>query len=246
MNFRYLVPIETTEPVVTFSLFHFPAGKRWWALGQMGRSSLLGSSPKGLLFGKMLGSGKGGFSMVPDFSRYALLCSWQSAQDANAFFASALVGDYLAQTNETYTLQMAPVQSHGFWNGINPFANTQQAFENPALPLIVLTRATIHWHRLPEFWRNVPKAQQAIAHSPGLLFSVGVGELPLVQQATVSIWKDAEAIRHFAYNKTFHKDIVRMTRQRNWYREDLFARFVPVATQGTYEGKDMLEPYFTK
>jgi len=210
----------------------------------MGRSALLSSKPRDLLFGKMMGSGKGGFSMMPDFSRYAMLCSWQSAQAAEAFFQSELFSTYTAQTDETYTLQMLPVQSHGYWNGRNPFNTTIKTLQPAELPVVVLTRATIRLSRLPEFWRNVPKAQQAIRHSAGLLFSVGVGELPLVQQATVSIWQNLEAVRQFAYQKTVHKDIVHQTRQRNWYSEDLFARFVPVATQGTYDGRDILEPYF--
>ncbi len=245
MSFRLLLPVDPQQPVVTFSIFRFPAHRRWWALGQMGRSSLLRSLPKGLLFGKMMGSGKGGFSMMPDFSRYALLCTWQSAQEATHFFQSDLAQSYLAKTDETYTLQMLPLQSHGLWNKTNPFSATYK-LPVPNLPLVVLTRATIHLSRLPEFWQNVPKAQRAIQDSAGLLFSIGVGELPLVQQATVSIWEDAEAIRQFAYQKTFHKDIVQKTRQRNWYSEDLFARFVPVATQGTYEGKDILEAYAKK
>jgi heme-degrading monooxygenase HmoA len=245
MSFRILLPVEPQQPVVTFSIFTFPGFRRWWALGQMGRSALLRSRPAGLQFGKMLGSGRGGFSMVPDFSRYAMLCSWKSAQDAVHFFESSLMQKYMTHTSEHYTLQMLPVQSHGLWNNANPF---REVYKQPVpdLPLVVLTRATIRLSRLPEFWRNVPKAQQAIQNSPGLLFSIGVGELPLVQQATVSIWENAEAIRQFAYQKTFHKDIVHQTRKRNWYSEDLFARFVPVAVQGTFNGKDILKAYAEK
>ena len=245
MSFRILFPVDPQQPVVTFSVFEFPRQKRWWALGQMGRSSLLQAAPPELLFGKMLGSGQGGFSMRPDFSRYAMLGSWQSAEAATRFFQSDAMQEYQSQTRENYTLQMVTMQSHGKWNKTNPFAEVYK-LPTPDLPLVVLTRATIRLRRLPEFWRNVPKAQQAIQNSAGLLFSMGVGELPLVQQATVSIWENAEAIRQFAYQQTFHKEIVKQTRQRDWYSEDLFARFVPVATQGTYQGKDILEAYLKK
>jgi len=243
MPFRSLLPIEAHQPVVTFSVFRFPVRKRLWALGQMGRSALLAAKPSGLQFGKMLGSGKGGFSMVPDFAQYSLLASWQSVELAERFFQSGLFQEYTRQTDETYTLQLLPIQSHGLWGGMNPFAETAKVSATH-LPVVVLTRATIRTSRLIEFWRNVPKAQQAIRNSEGLLFSVGVGELPLVEQATVSIWQNAEAVRKFAYQQTFHKDIVQMTRQRSWYSEDLFARFVPVATQGTCGGRDVLEAYF--
>lgn len=246
MSFRILLPVDPQQSIVTFSIFRFPTHRRWWALGQMGRSQLLRSAPSGLRFGKMLGSGQGGFSMMPDFSRYAMLCSWESVEQAVAFFQSDFVQNYLSQTREAYTLQLLPTQSHGLWNKANPFQETYKLPAAHPLPLVVLTRATIRLSRLPEFWRNVPKAQRAIEQSPGLLFSIGIGELPLVQQATVSIWENADAIRKFAYQQTFHKDIVHKTRQRNWYSEDLFARFVPVATMGTYNGKDILEAYAEK
>ena len=242
MPFRRLLPIEASQPVATFTVFRFAPARRWWALGQMGRSALLRASPEGLTFGKMMGSGRGGFSMVPDFSQYALLGVWHSQAAAETFFASSLYQDHAARAAETYTLQLLPTQSHGLWDGANPFTPVTKIDETP-LPVVVLTRANIRFSRLPEFWRNVPKAQQAVKQSAGLLFSVGVGELPLVQQATVSIWQNAEAVKRFAYQQTFHKDIVQMTRRRDWYSEDLFARFVPVAVTGTYHGRDPLQAY---
>ncbi|MCU0354751.1 MAG: hypothetical protein MUD08_13590 [Cytophagales bacterium] len=239
MPFRHLFSVQPGQSVVTFTVFRFGAARRWWALGQMGRSALLRAKPEGLAFGKMMGSGRGGFSMVPDFSQYALLGVWHSQATAETFFASSLYQDYAARAAEAYTLQLLPTQSHGHWDGANPFVPVAKTVaEN--LPVVVLTRANIRFSRLPEFWRNVPKAQQAVKQSDGLLFSVGVGELPLVQQATVSIWQNAEAVKRFAYQQTFHKDIVQMTRRRNWYSEDLFARFVPVAVVGTYQGRDPL------
>jgi len=32
--------------------------------------------------------------------------------------------------------------------------------------------------------------------------------------------------------------VVKKTRQQHWYREELFARFIPVAVAGSYGGKD--------
>ncbi|MDJ1504657.1 spheroidene monooxygenase [Xanthocytophaga agilis] len=245
MDFRFLMPANNYQSVVALSFFQFPINKRWWALGQMGKSSLLTSTPRGLLFGKMLGSGKGGFSMVPDFTRYALLTVWSTLEDATYFFQSGLSKEYLLNTSEIYSLLLLPTRSHGSWDRKNPFVETY-TIKDTTLPVVVLTRATICWYRLPEFWSNVPRVQAIIQDSPGLLFSIGVGELPLIQQATISIWENSDAIKDFAYQKTFHKEVVHKTRTRNWYKEELFARFLPLATYGTYQGKDILESYFKK
>ncbi|MDJ1480425.1 spheroidene monooxygenase [Cytophagaceae bacterium YF14B1] len=245
MNFRFLMPVDAYQSVAVLSIFQFPVNKSWWALGQMGKSALLNPTPKGLRFGKMLGSGRGGFSMVPDFTRYALLTVWNTTQDATQFFQSDLSKAYSTQTNETYHLLLLPTRTHGYWDHANPFSVTQNITDS-SLPIVVLTRATIHWYRLPEFWSNVPRVQAIIQDSPGLLFSIGVGELPLIQQATISIWENLDVIKNFAYQKTFHKEVVHKTRTRKWYKEELFARFIPVATYGTYQGKDILESYFKK
>ena len=49
--------------------------------------------------------------------------------------------------------------------------------------------------------------------------------LPFIQQATFSIWENIESVTDFAYKNKNHAEIVKKTRQRNWYKEDLFARF---------------------
>ena len=36
---------------------------------------------------------------------------------------------------------------------------------------------------------------------------------------------DIESVTDFAYKNKNHAEIVKKTRQRNWYKEDLFARF---------------------
>jgi hypothetical protein len=44
----------------------------------------------------------------------------------------------------------------------------------------------------------------------------------------------------FAYKTVAHREAMRRTRAENWYREELFARFVPVASEGTWEGREPL------
>jgi heme-degrading monooxygenase HmoA len=92
-------------------------------------------------------------------------------------------------------------------------------------PIGVITRATLNPSRLIDFWRHVPQASQAIKEAKGVGFFKGIGEWPFVQQATFSVWESAEAIRTFAYVSQAHASIVKKTRERKWYKEDMFNRF---------------------
>ncbi|NDG46262.1 MAG: hypothetical protein EBY37_03840 [Flavobacteriia bacterium] len=74
-------------------------------------------------------------------------------------------------------------------------------------------------------------ASRAIENAKGVLYYKGIGELPFVQQATVSIWENFEAVNTFAYKGKEHAKIVKMTKKRKWYKEDLFSRFYLLSDQ---------------
>lgn len=196
----------------------------------------------GLLFFKLLGSGKGkGFSIKPNFYRYGLMCTWENEEAADAFFQdSGLMEEYRRHTTESWTIKMLPYQQHGQWDRQSPFG--------PALPekysdgpIAVLTRASINWRALPSFWRFVPKTSQGLDEAEGLICSIGLGELPLIRQATFSVWESAEAMKGYAYRHPLHQEVMRRTRAENWYSEELFARFKPIGSQGTWNGVDPME-----
>lgn len=237
MLFHTIRPTSARTPITTFSLFRFTRPQQWWAFTQMGLKALLDPLPKGIIFGKMLGCGRNGFSLFPDFAQYAFIAQWKSRGEAEHFFSSEKTNRYLAHTTEAYTVQMTALQSHGLWDGLNPFSTVTPPPDYVG-PIVVLTRASIRLSRLFSFWRHVPHTQRAMQEAEGLRMAVGVGEVPLIQQATISVWENIEAIKKFAYQSGFHKEVVKKTRQQHWYREELFARFIPVAVAGSYGGTD--------
>lgn len=212
--------------MTTFTIFRFPANKAWWAFGQMGRRTL--ENPEGTLFSKMLGTGRNGFSIVPDFQQYTFLATWESEQQADHFFKSSVFQNYASRASEYSTLKMTPIQTHGRWDGMEPFLVADTIGKEYNGPVVVLTRAKINFMKLFDFWRHVPQANAALKKSPGVLLALGIGEVPLVEQATVSVWESVESLKKFAYRQSGHKEIVQRTRERGWYSEELFARFVPV------------------
>lgn len=195
----------------------------------------------GLRFQKLLGSGAGGFGALPNLNRYGFMAVWDSATAADTFFAThPLWLHYQRRAAEIWRVRLAPLKAHGLWDGENPF---EYARDTPvtAGPVAVLTRASIRWWKAPRFWRYVAPTSATVAHAPGVRAAIGLGELPIVRQATFSVWESGQAMQDYAYRSEKHKEVIRLTRQEQWYGEELFARFRVLSSQGTLDGKDPLQ-----
>lgn len=232
------------DQIVTFTLFRFNGGRnRWWAFRQMGISRWLLQKVSGMQFGKMLGSGGGnGFSTFPNFGVYGFLGIWDNQDAAQQCFTNhPFFTEMVEKSTEHWTIFLRTFKAHGKWDVKEPFQITETYQEGD--PVAVLTRATIRTRSLLSFWKNVPSVSQSIETAPGNIFSIGVGELPFVQQVTFSLWENSQAMKNYAYKSQFHSKVVKQTRQQGWFKEELFARFVPYATQGSWEKKNPLEKY---
>ena len=102
----------------------------------------------------------------------------------------------------------------------------------------MITRASLRLRALLSFWRRVPAINRGILQSPGLRLALGVGELPWLRPVTVSLWDDDAALERFAYHGSCHHHAARAAIDRRWFREDLFARFAAIASQGRVDGRD--------
>jgi hypothetical protein len=60
-------------------------------------------------------------------------------------------------------------------------------------------------------------------------------------QATFSLWTSGKAMRDFAYKSDHHAEVVRLTRERAWYKEEMFTRFRVLEVVGEWEGADLSE-----
>ncbi len=235
------------EQIVTLTFFRYEGFKnRWWAFGQMGLAPRQLKGIEGLQFGKMLGSGGGnGFSILPNLGTYALLGAWENLEAAQYFFDKhSLFKSYQEKSTEYWTVFMRAVMVHGQWDGIEPFQITEKFDEQRLVG--VITRATIRTRHLWHFWRFVPSVSRSVERREGLLFSVGIGELPIVQQATFSLWENSRLMQTYAYQSRFHKEVVRRTRELGWYKEELFARFQPFAAEGSWQGENPLAEFLPK
>ncbi|MFT7233383.1 MAG: heme-degrading monooxygenase HmoA [Cyclobacteriaceae bacterium] len=231
-----------SQQITTISFLNYTTIRnKIWAFGMMQFAHKALAGVKGLSFYRLMGSGKGmGFNPFPDWSVYCLLQVWDSEEAAHTFFQySSLIKKFEQHTEELWTLYMRNISASGSWVNKNPFEKGAEM--DPLKPIAVITRATIKWNWLLRFWKYVPTSQEGLAGNDGLLYTKGVGEVPIVQMATFSLWKDFDAVKRFAYSSKQHQEAISKTRQNEWYKEELFARFQPYKSIGTWNKKNPLE-----
>jgi len=192
-------------------------------------------------FWKLLGSGRNGtFDLQPDWQQWGLLAVWDDREAFDRFYNDSFINSWWnIFTTEKWTIVCEPLQSHGKWDSKEPFGKPDIKVIDG--PVAVLTRATIRLNKLKGFWGNVDSVANIMADAPGFITSFGIGEAPVYRQATFSIWKSIEDVKAFAYTSKEHAEVIKKTRNENWYSEELFARFKIVDSLGTINGKNPLK-----
>lgn len=231
--------------LTTFTLLHYPPAARAWAFLAVGRHRRLLARVEGLRFVRHCGTGIGpAFSLAPNLDRYALIAVWDSPAAADRFFdEGAFMRAHRSRAREEWTARLQPVLARGEWDGERPFVAEPRGARPDAAPrgpLAVLTRATLRPGAVRAFWQHAGQATEALTRAEGCLASVGFGEVPLVRLGTLSLWRSEEDIRRYAYQTESHREVIRARREGRWYREELFARFVPLSSSGTWDGGDPL------
>ncbi|MBS4043062.1 MAG: DUF3291 domain-containing protein [Chitinophagaceae bacterium] len=190
---------------------------------------------KKISFYKLMGTGKNGsFDIHPDWNQWVVLIilndELEILNDANRFvklqsMKGSFINAYLKFFNcKVENIFMKPLVSHGTWDGKYCFGKDliRKEFQGK---IAVLTRATIRFNRLKNFWTHVPKVNEKMNENEGLIYSIGMGEIPFIKQATLSIWQDEASMKNFAYQQKEHVEVIQKTRKENWYSEEMFTRF---------------------
>jgi hypothetical protein len=97
------------------------------------------------------------------------------------FLKKFIFNNYKSRSSESFTVFAHAAEAHGKWDGRQPFISCLLALDKPVM---VLTRASIRLSKFNFEWSS----EQKFRDYDGLA-SIGVGEWPLIQQATLSIWK---------------------------------------------------------
>ena len=222
------------DQITTIDFFHYTKiSQRWWAFKQMGLMPRMLNNIPGLEFARLLGSGGGnGFSIWPNFGVYAFLGVWKNKDHYLEYRdnKNSVIQLCKDRAEKQLHLKLANVSAHGQWAKQQPFVSKTKLVKTD--PVAVITRATIYPHKVPGFWRHVPKVSQSIENKKGCQLSVGIGEWPLFMQATFSVWEQYQDMLNYAYHSKQHAEIIKKTRELGWYKEEMFARFKVLESEG--------------
>ena len=189
----------------------------------------------GLVFTRVLGSGRGGgFVLRPGWDHHGLFLLFDAEDQADRFIeASPVLQAYRAHARECCVLKLRATSCRGTWAG-RSILPTRAA---PAGgPVAALTRGSVRPARLWPFWRHSPATQASVATAPGCELAMGLGEAPLLRQATFSLWRDQAAMDAYARSGA-HLQAIRAASAGGHLSESMFVRFVPVAITGSWKGR---------
>ena len=211
-----------------------PAARLWgYARFVIGRFAM--ARVPGLRFFKVLGSGhNGGFGLRPSVSRQGLFCVFDGDASADAFLAaSPVLMAYRSRADEFLSVKLRPFSSRGSWAGMTLSTTTHAPASRP---IAALTRASIRPAAARRFWQQAPSTQRALEAADGCLLAAGVGEAPLLRQATFSVWESVEHMDAYARGGA-HLEAIKAAHRQHYFSESMFVRFVPEALRGTWKGR---------
>jgi hypothetical protein len=240
-------PQQGQQAVILLSRFR--SGQSLWGLAQLMMAPLRTITVPGLVFQKILGSGQdGGFGLRPGLNYQGVFSVFASPDQASAYLHGAQqVKAYRDHADEFFAAQLQPLSCRGAWSGFR-FDSPAEALEPPRRespeqggsgppgPLASLTRASIRPDKALAFWRQSPDAESDLAHASGCALAVGLGEAPVLRQATFSLWKDQAAMDAYARSGA-HQRAIKAAYGQDFFSESMFVRFHPVAMYGCWKNQ---------
>lgn len=221
--------------VAVLLLVQMRRGAACWGWSRVALGARLLRQVEGLRFARALGCGReGGFGLQPSLYRQGLFTLFDNDWDADAFIdASPVTAAYRAHARECLVAKLRATASRGSWAGMGMAVS---AASDPTAPVAALTRGSIRARRALAFWRHSPASEAGLAAAAGCQLAVGLGEAPVLRQATFSLWDDSTAMEAYARSGA-HRDAARAAQAEGHFRESMFVRFAPQRLEGQWQGQ---------
>ena len=226
---------KSAGSVVVVVLVDFKAASTLWGWSRLVMQRWPLRRIAGLKFSKVLGSGfEGGFGLRPSRTRQGLFLGFDNEAAAREFIAnSPTLTAYRRHAHELCVALLRVCSCRGSWSG----SSLEVTADLPADdPVVSLTRASIRPSRARQFWRMQPASEVSLHSAPGVLMATGVGEAPLLRQATFTLWQNVAAMNAYARSGA-HQEAIQAAYGGGYFSESMFARFVPLEIKGTWQGR---------
>ena len=179
------------------------------------------------------------FGGTPAPTRWALLCGWESGEARDDFLADEGAEPFLAGAREAWQLSLETVKVMlGDWRGWQPTVENVAPIGRDE-PMVVLTHGNGRVRYMPAFhWHNRIIVREMLnARGPAMM--LGLADHPL-NRTTLSLWRSKGDAVRFAYGEGHHNPTQRHSLGVPWGKDYFFARFRPLTSSGTLEGRDPL------
>jgi hypothetical protein len=224
----------TTGDLAVFLLADIKEVNRWWGYSRLALQRWPLAGTQGLVLAKIMGSGfGGGFGLKPSASRQAIFCIFRSEEDADRFLDSALTQEYRKRSGEFLIAKLRAFSSRGSWSGRSLAVTTSAPARGPVASL---TRASIRPTKAFRFWQMQPASESSLVMAQGCTLATGVGEAPILRQATFSLWSEQSAMDAYARSGA-HLAAIQAAYKESFFSESMFVRFSPILLKGSWRGQ---------
>jgi len=172
----------------------------------------------------------------PSPGRVGLIAAWEDDSAIDGFLAEHPLAQRLAPG---WRVRLQPLRVFGSWAGMPDLPSRELAVEDDE-PVVVLTLGRLRLSRALPFLRSAAAAERAAINDRAMVASTGLARPPHLV-STFSVWRDAAAMRRYAFSQSgAHQAAVKADRRRPYHHESAFIRFRPYASEGTWDGCDPL------
>lgn len=226
--------------VATFHLVRERPRRAALAMARLASDRFRLRQQPGLTFWRLLGTGRGSDTTPgADLRRTAVFAIWDDSAAIDEFMRSSAIAQRWANAEEAYHVRLRLIGGHGRWRGVDVLDGLERSPAESGGPVAIVTRARVRRGAWRTFGRAGDAVDRELHGSDGLLAVVGIGEAPVGRLGTFSLWRSIDDALYFA-GSDHHRAVVHRTRSERWYAEELFARFEPFESSGTWDGADPL------